>query len=273
MEKIVLLCENSIEGMLTAIYEGFVIKNEKFSGKDNSLSEGYQDNIEIRPEENYEYEMFAVCVTIKTDEQKAEKTIGAIRRKLGDTVYHMVLRALCHFDDRRGTEVFGFLVRGFRTGSGVVNMLGDPFVMAVMEFSRKAANEAHYFVEFIRFEERNHILYSKIEPKCNVLPLIGNHFSDRFPNENFIIYDAVRRLTVVHRKYEELFFVRNSETVIPDTGKNELIQEAEDYGQLWKSYFDSIFIEARENKKCQRTMLPLWYRKNMTEFSEKRVDK
>lgn len=33
MEKIVLLCEDSIEGMLTAIYDGFVLKNEKFSGK------------------------------------------------------------------------------------------------------------------------------------------------------------------------------------------------------------------------------------------------
>ena len=29
MEKIVLLCEDSIEGMLTAIYDGFVLKNEK----------------------------------------------------------------------------------------------------------------------------------------------------------------------------------------------------------------------------------------------------
>ena len=34
MEKIVLLCENSVEGMLTAVYDGFVIKNEKFSGKE-----------------------------------------------------------------------------------------------------------------------------------------------------------------------------------------------------------------------------------------------
>lgn len=273
MEKIVLLCENSVEGMLTAVYDGFVIKNEKFSGKEDSLSEKYQDNLEIRAEENYEYELFTACIHIETDESKAEKTIGAIRRKMGDLAYLMVLRALCHFDENRGTQVFGFLVRGFRIGREVVNMLKDPYVMAVMELSRKAANEAHSFVEFIRFEEINQILYARIEPKCNVLPLIESHFSDRFPNEDFMIYDAVRKLSVIHKKYGDSFFVKDSEVELSDKGKGELSMETTDYGQLWKTYFKSIAIEARENKKCQGNMLPLWYRKNMIEFSEKKVDK
>ena len=47
MEKIVLLCEDSIEGMLTAIYDGFVLKNEKFSGKPGALADHYEDNIRI----------------------------------------------------------------------------------------------------------------------------------------------------------------------------------------------------------------------------------
>ena len=268
MEKIVLLCENSVEGMLTAIYDGFVIKNKRFSGRSMDLLAEYHDNIEIYLEENYEYEMFAEYIMIKTDEEKAEKTASAIQQKIGDEVWHMTLRALCHFDNRRGTQVFGFLVRGFRMGNGVINMLHDPYVMSVMELARKAANEAHFFVEFIRFEERNHILYSRIEPKCNVLPLIGEHFSDRFPNEDFIIYDAVKKLSVVHKKYEKLFLVRDNELTFPDEKGNELIRETEDYRKLWKTYFETIAIEARKNRKCQRSMLPLWYRKNMTEFSK-----
>lgn len=268
MEKIVLLCENSVEGMLTAIYDGFVIKNKRFWSRSGDLLAEYRDNIEICPEENYEYEMFAEYIMINTDEEKAEKTVSAIRQKIGDKAWHMVLRALCHFENRRGTQVFGFLVRGFRMGRGVINMLHDAYVMSVMELARKAANEAHFFVEFIRFEERNHILYSRIEPKCNVLPLIGEHFSDRFPNEDFIIYDAVKKLSVVHKKYEKLFFVRDNELAFPDEKENELVRETEDYGKLWKTYFASIAIEARENRKCQRSMLPLWYRKNMTEFSK-----
>lgn len=269
MKKIVMLCENSIESMLTAIYDGFVIKNERFAGVQKNLPE-YQDNIEIKPLENYEYEMFAEYIIIKTDEEKAEKTVYAIRKKLGDKIWHTILRAICHFDNNRGTQVFHFLVRGFQTGNKVIDMLYDSYVMSVMELSRKTANEAHYFVEFIRFKEINHILYSKIEPKCNVLPLIAEHFSERFPNEDFIIYDAKKKLSVVHKKYEKSFFVRDSEITFSqrDAVKNKLAEKSDDYGILWKTYFNSIEIEERENRNCQRNMLPLWYRKNMIEFSK-----
>ncbi len=269
VEKIVILCDNSIESILTAIYDGFVIKNERFAGRKKNLPE-YQDNIEIRPLENYEYEMFAEYLTVKADEEKAEKTVYAIRKKLGDKVWHITLRAICHFDSHRGTQIFHFLVRGFHIGSKVMDMLYDTYVMSVMELSRKTANEAHYFVQFIRFEETDSILYSKIEPKCNVLPLIAEHFSGRFPNENFVIYDAVRKLSVVHKKYEKYFFVRDSEIALSEknTIKNGLAEKSDSYEMLWKTYFHSIGIEERENRKCQRNMLPLWYRKNMIEFSE-----
>ena len=246
VEKIVILCDNSIESILTAIYDGFVIKNERFAGRKKNLPE-YQDNIEIRPLENYEYEMFAEYLTVKADEEKAEKTVYAIRKKLGDKVWHITLRAICHFDSHRGTQIFHFLVRGFHIGSKVMDMLYDTYVMSVME-----------------------LLYSKIEPKCNVLPLIAEHFSGRFPNENFVIYDAVRKLSVVHKKYEKYFFVRDSEIALSErnTIKNGLAEKSDNYEMLWKTYFHSIGIEERENRKCQRNMLPLWYRKNMIEFSE-----
>lgn len=273
MEKIVLLCEDSLEGMLTAIYTGFEIKKEKFSGGEGSLAEGYQDQIEIYPEENYEYEMFASYVKVETDDEKADKTMQAIGRKMGAETYLMVLRALCHYDSRRATDVFGFLVRGFRIGKGIVHYLQDSYVMAVMELARKTANEAHSFIEFIRFEDINHILYARIEPKCNVLPLIGKHFADRYPNEDFIIYDGIRKFSMVHKKFEEFFFVKNSETHIPGFTGFDVSTEVLDYKSLWSTYFESISIEDRKNQKCQLKMLPLWYRKNILEFSEKKVDK
>lgn len=273
MEKIVLLCEDSLEGMLTAIYDGFVLKNEKFSGKEGALAAGYEDNIEIRPEENYEYEMFASCISVQTDDEKAEKTMNAIQKKMGAEAYLMVLRALCHYDVSRASDVFGFLVRGFQIGNGIVDRLTDPYVMSVMELARKTANEAHSFIEFIRFDEINQILYSRIEPKCNVLPLIGRHFADRYPNENFIIYDAVRKFSLVHKKFEDFFFVKDSEADIPGFEGYDVSTEVWDFKQLWTTYFESIAIAERKNEKCQRNHLPMWYRKNMLEFSEKKVDK
>lgn len=273
MEKIVLLCEDSIEGMLTAIYDGFVLKNEKFSGKPGALADHYEDNIRIHPRENYEYEMFTSIIQVETDDKKADQTISAIRRKLGEEAYLMVLRALCHYDEDRASDVFAFLVRGFQIGTGIVKKLGDAYVMSVMELSRKAANEAHSFIEFIRFEDTGDVLYARIEPKCNVLPLIARHFAGRFPNENFIIYDEVRKLSLVHKKFEDFFFVKDSEANIPGTVGYDVSTEVWDYKQLWSAYFESTAIEDRKNPKCQKNLLPLWYRKNMLEFSEKKVDK
>ncbi|WP_334290823.1 DUF4130 domain-containing protein [Anaerostipes caccae] len=33
-----------------------------------------------------------------------------------------------------------------------------------------------------------------------------------------------------------------------------------------KYFFETIGVEARKNPRCQKTMMPLWYRKHMTEF-------
>ena len=35
---------------------------------------------------------------------------------------------------------------------------------------------------------------------------------------------------------------------------------------LWKDFFNTIGIKERENYQCQRNLMPLWYRKHMTEF-------
>ncbi len=80
MEKIVLLCEDSIEGMLTAIYDGFVLKNEKFSGKPGALADHYEDNIRIHPRENYEYEMFTSIIQVETDDKKVTEALKKLKK-------------------------------------------------------------------------------------------------------------------------------------------------------------------------------------------------
>ena len=55
-------------------------------------------------------------------------------------------------------------------------MLGNEYVMRVMELSRKAVNEAHLYKGFIRFDELRRSFYlEKIEPKCDVIPLLTEY--------------------------------------------------------------------------------------------------
>jgi probable DNA metabolism protein len=250
----ILHCENSIDGILTALYDGFVLKKR--------LATPYNDCISIAIGENNTFELFAEWIEIKTNPEKASLTASTIHHQLGDDVYTAVLRSICTFDAERGTILMGFLVRAFAKGPHILNELTDSYVMKVMQLSRKTANEAHLFHGFVRFTEIGETLYSRIEPKCNVLPLISPHFANRFPNENWIIYDATHQLGSIHKSGGEWILMSDSALDIDLTYH----YETDTYHNLWRIFFQTIAIKERENTKCQNTLLPKWYRKNMNEF-------
>ena len=168
-----------------------------------------------------------------------------------------------HYEEDRGDAVFGFLKVGYNVGAKVTKMLGNEYVMRVMELSRKAVNEAHLYKGFIRFDElRGGVLFGKIEPKCDVIPLLTEHFKNRFPGEDWIIYDTKRKKSAVHRHDSEVILVEGRDIEVVTEG----LQKDDEYRDLWKVFFDTIGIDERYNPKCQQTNLPQWYRKYMTEM-------
>lgn len=168
-----------------------------------------------------------------------------------------------HYDEDRADAVFNFLKLAYPAGARVTKMLGNPAVMRLMELSRKVSNEAHLFKEFLRFDElKGNVLYGKIEPKCDVLPFVAQHFDERFPEEDWIIYDAKRKKSAVHKHNMDTIFVegRDMDHLTKD------LQTNDEYRDLWQVFFKTIGIEARYNSKCQQNHMPQWYRKNVTEF-------
>lgn len=255
MVEVVLLHDGTLDGIFTAIYDGFVLKNSKYR-------DCYEDNIAIADEHSYEPQFFREYVTVVTDSVKASKTAESIVCKIGINAYDVAMGVACHFSPEAGEVLFGFLVRGFRVGKGITNMLTDSYVVRAFELSRKTYNESHLFKEFVRFSDVRGRLYSKIEPKCNILHMICEHFADRFPAENWIIYDAVHHVAAVHPAFGQ-WFLADAEGVDYDRIE-ELAQD--EYVDLWKLFVDTIAIEQRKNERCQNNHLPKWYRTNMTEW-------
>lgn len=250
--SLILQCEDSLEGILTALYDAFVAKNKMTNFKDGDIS--------IVIGEVQDLFLFAELKEIKTDLDKAQKTLLSIQKKISYIAYKQVLRALCHYDRDRGNVVFGFLVKGFPMGARVMEALSDPYVMRVMELSRKVDNESHLFTGVLRFHDVGKFLYSEIEPKCNVLPQIMEHFENRYPNEHYVIYDKKKQVALVHPAHNQSFFVYGDEW-------NVNLSLHEDYFEkLWGEYFSHIAIKERNNPRCQNNLLPKWYRKHMVEF-------
>ena len=250
--SLILQCEDTLEGILTAIYDAFVEKNKMCGYRDGDIS--------IVIGENQDMFLFARMIEVQTDLDKAQKTLLSIQKKISYLAYKRVLSALCHFDKDRGNAVLGFLVKGFPMGAKVTDALADPYVMRVMELSRKVDNESHLFTGFVRFHDVGKFLYSEIEPKCNVLPQIMEHFEDRYPNEHYVIYDKKKQVALVHPAHCQSFFVYGDEWNI------DLEQHKDYFETLWSAYFEHIAIKERQNPRCQNNLLPKWYRKHMVEF-------
>ncbi len=250
--SLILQCEDSVEGILTAIYDAFVEKNKMTNFKAGDIAIAIGDNLNVN--------LFAKEISVTTDLDKAQKTLGAIQNRISYKAYKSIMSALCHFALDRADAALGYLIKGFSMGAQVTEALADPYVMRIMELARKVDNESHLFCGVVRFHDLGKFLYSEVEPKCNVLPQVMEYFEERFPNEHYVIYDSKRQMALVHPAYAKSFFVYGNEW-------NADLSQTKDYFEtLWVQYFEHIAIKERKNPRCQNNLLPKWYRKNMVEF-------
>ncbi|MFR6581219.1 MAG: DUF4130 domain-containing protein [Ruminococcus sp.] len=108
-------------------------------------------------------------------------------------------------------------------------------------------------------------LLAKIQPGNDILSLMALHFSNRFPNENWVIYDEKRQKALCHEKGKECVMRKGVRIQVPGSAVGDMGE----YEELWQTFCDSISIEARRNEKLQKQMLALHFRSNMPEFSMK----
>lgn len=247
-------CEDSIDGILSAVHTGW------------SARLGH-DHIKLQAliQESVNYELFSNYVTVETNAEKAAAVARAIKDKISERAYEMVIRAAVSTNADKADEIYRFLILGFHMGGQVVHFLSNHYVNKIFEMNRFVGNEVHFYLGFLRFEElENHVLLACYEPKSNITQFVIPHFADRMNNENFIIFDVKRRLAALHQT--------GHPWVMAEVKDERLIQylertnAEEEYKKLWLAFFKTIGIEERKNPKLQRNMLRLHYRKYMTEF-------
>lgn len=258
----IFICEDTIDGIFTGVYDAWASRH----GHQNvSLTTHMPDN----------YTLFDEYITVNTDMEKSCKVGNTLRQRLGEEVYSQLCEAASALDASakastqlsKADAIYRTIVLGLslKNGSQVLHYLGEPYVNRVFQLSRNTGNEAHHLLGFLRFQElENGVLFARIHPKNDVLSLLGDHFSDRLPEENFMIYDETHKKAALHRK-GSYFFLTGTE------GLNEqLLQrfspEELEYQKLWCGFFESIAIEARCNPKLQNQNIPKRFQKDAVEF-------
>lgn len=248
----VFLCDRGFDGILCGVYEVYASRL--------GLS-----NCRLELKEEYEPALFCDYREVEAEPERAGKVARKIRSYMSEEAYVYLYRAALHKSPDRADWILRFIELGLANGRQVLKMLQAPAVYEIFQMNRYVGNEAHFLVEFVRFKKLSSgLYYGTIGPENDVLELVADHFADRFPDMDWALYDEKRKKAALHSQKGALI-IRGGITAEEVAWFEE--QSREDiYVNLWKTFFKTIAIEERKNPRCQRNMLPLRYRKYMTEF-------
>lgn len=274
----ILICEDSIEGILTGVYRAY---EWHLDPAETELQIGETGNLRL----------FAEYRHVEPDRYATDKVIHSLREKLGEEVTIDISNALVSADEERANAVYHTIVLAYAgKGRKVMSCLQDDNVRKVSDMSRNVWRETHHLYGFLRFEElESGIMYARINPKNNILTLLAPHFADRFPMENFVIYDEGRKLYVVHPRKEDWYIVGaelgtklgieigtesgtepGAESGVENENREEYLSGVSNkeatIQALFRHFTATIAIEARRNTDLQRNLLPMRFRPYMTEF-------
>lgn len=239
------LYDGTFEGLLTCIYHHYY--TDKASG--------------IFPASEYQSTMLGGYLEVETDMEKAMTVYSAIERKISIYDLQRIYKVFMSSAERKECRILNYVRLGFVKGSGVRLLHGDPIVFAAQEAEKKVNNEVHRLMGLIRFSQlEGGVLYSPVEPDHDLLEFLAEHFCDRFKQEPFIIHDVKRSKALA--AYQGNWQIRG----FTKDDLRPLSHEEADYRRLWKQYFQTMAIKERINPRCQKTMMPMRYWKNMTEF-------
>ena len=240
--------DGSVDGFLSVVYSNYYDKR----GYDSV----FEDTV-------YQQQLDADYFYVPTDTAHSIKVMDAIGRQISQEAQSNMCTCCLANDENRFTALLHYIRLGFKVGASVDNHLQDQYVLKVHKLVQYVLHEAHLLTGFCRFKEtKNGVYYASISPVNNALPILAEHFRDRLMNQPWIIHDMARGLAAVYDCNDYIIEpVPTSANV--DCSKDEAL-----FQELWKAFFDTIAIKERTNKKLQRNLIPLRFRKHVTEFGK-----
>ena len=235
--------DGSFDGLLTVIYMAYNDRESEMlrvSAKAEQLILALDD------------------IHVITDFSKARRVEKSICEKLSQNFLNNIRTCFLSNDKNKDTVIIHTIYKALKQGEEILNSL-DEHAFYMNKLVKQVLNERHKYLGLLRFKEmKDGTMFSTIEPKNNVLPILISHFKNRMKKEKFAIFDR-RRKTIVYYdgKKAEIFFVESLEI--------EWSDEEIEYSELWKTFHKSISIKERENKKLQQNNLPKYYWKHLVE--------
>lgn len=235
--------DGSFDGLLTVIYIAYKDR------KNNMLKVAV---------ETEQLALVLDDIHIVTDFSKARRVEKSICDKLSQNFLNQIRTCFLSCDKNKDNTIVHIVYKALKQGEEILNSL-DEDAFHMNKLVKQVLNERHKYLGVLRFKEmKDGTMFSTIEPKNNVLPILISHFKNRMKREKFAIFDKERKMIFYYdTKKVEIFFVKTLEI--------EWSHEEIEYSELWKTFHKSISIKERENKKLQQSNLPKYYWKHLIE--------
>jgi probable DNA metabolism protein len=249
--------DGTMDGLLTAVFDAFFLRQQP----EYLLAEGEQ--LPMFADEPHR---------VVTDSEKAERVWKGLEKYLSKEGMHMISVSWLSEERTLNQPLFNMICKVFKQQRDISHNASDDDVLAVRNTCRRVLHETLRMKQFVRFQKAKDGTYlGVVSPDHNVLPLVTDHFADRFNDQPWLIYDAKRHYGYNYDGKTVIRITFKNEASVPfdlSNGKMDadiLSENDKLFQELWRTYFKAIYIKERMNPKKQLSDMPRRYWKYMTE--------
>ncbi|PXY46724.1 TIGR03915 family putative DNA repair protein [Flavobacterium hydrophilum] len=241
------------EGWLTAVFEIYEYK--------------YADIVFAKKETSGTL-LFANTHLAVTDVAKAKRVLDGLKKRLSAEGISNLYNAFLSEEPQIEETMLQFARYVLANSKNVEEDFSNDAIRNLRKAARLTGKESHRMEAFVRFKlTKDKLYYAIIEPDCDVLPLIENHFKKRYADQYWLIYDVKRKYGIYYdlEKVSVVELQFNPES-LSTKHLTEICDENEEFFQnLWRHYFKSVNIESRKNMKLHIQHMPKRYWKHLIE--------
>ena len=181
----------------------------------------------------------------------ARRVFASFGKKLGAETEYLVSRDFLSGQEDKELLLLRFLHLAFALGPGTVKREGHPVVAPLYAMKKSLDWEVDKFQGFVRFEEHDGMLGAVIHPKNYILPLLRPHFCGRFPEEDFMIYDAVHQAVLLHEGHKTQLLELAAPLELPPPSARE-----QQFQALWTQFYKNAGNQSAPQRKRPHDPLP-----------------
>jgi probable DNA metabolism protein len=245
--------DKTFEGLLSAVFDAFSLK--MFPEK--LLPAG--DIIPMFAEKTH---------TVVIAEEHSKRVWQALEKKIRKNACNMLVYVWLSELEGSDELLFRYICKIFASTRKIACDFGDADILEVEKIARKVSHEAQYLKQFVRFQKAaDNIFFAPVNPIYNALPLTIAHFTDRFSDQQWVIYDLRRKYGYYYDLHatKEITFADDDHLLSGKLDESLMAGDEKLFQDLWKGYFKAMAIKERINPRLHKKNMPVRFWQYMTE--------